>query len=470
MTARENMLRLRQLSGLRLGTDGLCALFVAASIAAFAPMDFAANASETAGNVQASTDSTADESANQSADYHLSPGDVLMIVVYDQPQLSGEFIIDGGGGLLLPLAGPVSLSGLTLVEAQKLIQDRFADGVLVKPGVSIRIKEYRPIFVTGSVRRPGSYPFIMRESVKAALASAGGKGQPIEKSLNGTVGAVSDFITAQQQVRQLEANYAALFVRNARLEAQRDERENFVMPTLVGLTPRSVDFERAYTTENEVFNRLTETYRGQVQTLLKQRPLIQAEIDAVMNQIARQKEHLDIVKNHLADLELLFSKGLLTKAVLQNQQIEKSIVEGQVSNLQAEVARLQQSMGELDVRLGDVRAAFVTQTVTQLQDTSQRLRDIENSIGPARRLLNVKAQGADSEGNAPDYTIRISRVVDGSMTTFDATEETILSPGDVVEAIMKRPISDSDSSPSTQAILELDPTSAVAESAEPASR
>ena len=92
-----------------------------------------------------------------SADYRLAPGDRLTIVVYDQPQLSGQFIIDGGGGVLLPLAGGVSLTGLTLADAQKLIQDRFADGVLVQPAVSVRITEYRPIFVTGSVRKAGSY-------------------------------------------------------------------------------------------------------------------------------------------------------------------------------------------------------------------------------------------------------------------------------------------------------------------------
>ena len=160
-------------------------------------------------------------------------------------------------------------------------------------------------------------------------------------------------------------------------------------------------------------------------------------------QIAKQKDHLNIVNDHLADLELLFSKGLLRKDVLLNQRIEKSIVEGQVSNLQAQVARLQQSMGELDVRLGDVKAAFQTQTLTQLQDTSQRLRDIENSIGSARRLLQVKAQGVDSD--APEYTIRVSRTRDGSMTTFDATEDTVLLPGDVVEVQMKRQIWEDDS-------------------------
>ena len=197
-------------------------MFLAVTMAAFAPMNFAAQASETAGDAQVSA--SAVDSAAPSADYRLAPGDRLTIVVYDQPQLSGQFIIDGGGGILLPLAGGVSLSGLTLAEAQKLIQDRFADGVLVQPAVSVRITEYRPIFVTGNVRKPGSYRFMIGQSVKAAVAAAGGEGEPIEQNFNG---AISDYITAEQRVRQLEADHSILLMRKARLEAQRDGQRQF---------------------------------------------------------------------------------------------------------------------------------------------------------------------------------------------------------------------------------------------------
>ena len=396
----------------------------------------------------------------QSADYRLAPGDRLTIVVYDQPQLSGQFIVDGGGGILLPLAGGVSLSGLTLAEAQQLIQDRFADGVLVQPAVSVRITEYRPIFVTGNVRKPGSYRFMIGQSVKAAIAAAGGEGEPLEQNFNG---AVSDYITAEQRVRQLEADHSVLLMRKARLEAQRDGNENFVMPMLVGLSHRNVDFELAYSAESDTFSRLAEMYRSQVQALQNQRPRIEAEIDAVTNQIAKQKEHLAIVNSHLADLEHLFGKGLLRKDVLLNEQIQKTLVEGQLSNLQAQVARLRQTMGDLDIRLGDVKANYLRQTLAELQDTSQRLREVETSIGPARRLLQVKAQGAGGDVDEAEYSIRISRVRDGGMITVDATDETMLSPGDVVEVKLKRRISDSAPSLSTQAIRELDPTSSVAE-------
>ncbi len=79
---------------------------------------------------------------------------------------------------------------------------------------------------------PGSYLSIPGESVKAAIAAAGGEGHPIEQPLSV---AVSEFITAQQRVRQLEANHAELLLRKARLEAQRDGQQNFGMSIRVAL-------------------------------------------------------------------------------------------------------------------------------------------------------------------------------------------------------------------------------------------
>ena len=233
MTAQKQALHLKRRGSLafrifRMNTPLAAVLSI--TMALLSTTNFAAMASETVGDVHVSVA----ELEASSSDYRLASGDRLTILVYDQPQLSGQFIIDGGGGILLPLAGAVSLSGLTLAEAQKIIQDRFADGVLVQPAVNVRITDYRPIFVTGNVRKPGSYRFIIGQSVKAAMAAAGGKGEPLEFNFNN---AMSEFITAEQRVRQLEADHAILVMRKARLEAQRDGNDNFVMPLLVGLTP-----------------------------------------------------------------------------------------------------------------------------------------------------------------------------------------------------------------------------------------
>jgi hypothetical protein len=150
---------------LSLGSIRLFALVLALSVAPLVTTDFGAKAAETAGESDSShalhalamqtageVDSShafADQTAanvdepemgsadagttsakvasevpgEESGDYRLSPGDLLHLVVLDQPQLSGEFIVDGGGSVLLPLAGSVRLSGRTLAEAQKIVQD-----------------------------------------------------------------------------------------------------------------------------------------------------------------------------------------------------------------------------------------------------------------------------------------------------------------------------------------------------------
>ena len=452
-------------------------LFLVVSIIPLAAMDFSVKASEKAGGdspeqasvkadeLEAGSAKSAPRADDALVDYRLAPGDRLTVAVYDEPQLSGDFFIDGGGEVLLPIAGSVRVSGLTLAEAQELIQKQFADGVLVRPAVSVRLKEYRPIFVTGVVKRPGSYRFILGESVKAAIAAAGGVGQAIEQPL--TV-ATSDFVTAVERVRQLEADQVSLLVRKARLEAQRDGRDNFVMPLFVGLNARNVDFERVYSAENDTFLRLEDTYRGQLEALQKQRPRIEAETNAVVDQIANQKKRLEIVNTHLTDLEYLFRKGLLRKEVLLNQQIEQTLVQSQLSTLQAQVAHLRQIAGELDVKLGDVKATYLRQVLGELQDTAHRLREIETTIDPARKLLDIKAEAASEVTDEQDYVILIGRVEQGRLVNFNGTSETMLLPSDVVEVKRKRRDPGNMESPSTEAFLS--PTSVLAKESALSSR
>ena len=176
--------------------------------------------------------------------------------------------------------------------------------------MSVRIKEYRPIFVTGDVKRPGSYRFMFGESVKAAVATAGGEGAATERLPTITA---SDFISAEERVRQLEEEYVSLLVRKARLEAQRDERGNFVMPLLVGLNTRNVDFERVYSAESDTFLRLSQNYTDQVDTLQKQRPRIETEIEAVIKQIAKQNEHLNIVNGRSRRSRAPLQEGLFAQ-------------------------------------------------------------------------------------------------------------------------------------------------------------
>lgn len=106
--------------------------------------------------------------------YQLGSGDQVKVVVYGEEDLSGEFELDGTGIVAMPLIGPVNIGGKDLSNAEALISEKLADGFLINPRVSIEILNYRPFYILGEVKDPGSYPYVNGMTVLNAIALASG--------------------------------------------------------------------------------------------------------------------------------------------------------------------------------------------------------------------------------------------------------------------------------------------------------
>ena len=106
--------------------------------------------------------------------YPLAGGDKLRVIVYDAPDLGGEFTIGGTGTIAMPLVGEVSALGLTTTELAKRVQDKLAQGVMKDPRVSVEVLNYRPYYILGEVNKPGEYPFTNGLTVLSAVADGGG--------------------------------------------------------------------------------------------------------------------------------------------------------------------------------------------------------------------------------------------------------------------------------------------------------
>lgn len=114
--------------------------------------------------------------ARAQTDYVIGPQDVLTVAVYDHPDLSGRFTVEGDGTLTFPLIGRVKAAGLTLRALEEALTVRFADGYLKNPQVSVSVDEYKSqrVFLMGEVRVPGAYQLTGDMTVLEALAKAGG--------------------------------------------------------------------------------------------------------------------------------------------------------------------------------------------------------------------------------------------------------------------------------------------------------
>jgi polysaccharide export outer membrane protein len=106
--------------------------------------------------------------------YRLGPGDEIRILVFGQQDLSGTFQIAANGAIAFPLLGDIQAASLSAAEVSQRLADRLKQGVVKQPSVSVEIVRYRPFYILGEVRNPGSYPFTPGMTVLKAVATAGG--------------------------------------------------------------------------------------------------------------------------------------------------------------------------------------------------------------------------------------------------------------------------------------------------------
>ena len=112
--------------------------------------------------------------AQNAAAYKLDVGDKVHITVFDEPDLTGDFDVNDQGIVSLPLIGQVHIAGMTLSEAQDFITQKYAANYLINPRVNVQILNYRPFYVIGEVKTPGSYAYVNGITVLNAVALAGG--------------------------------------------------------------------------------------------------------------------------------------------------------------------------------------------------------------------------------------------------------------------------------------------------------
>jgi polysaccharide biosynthesis/export protein len=114
--------------------------------------------------------------------YVIEEKDILNIQVRGEPDLSVTSRVTEKGEIWIPLLENVKVAGLTTQEAAQFLQDRFEDGYLNNPMVTVEINAQqmvalseKEIYVSGQVNSPGPIPLAGKYiTVFEAINKAGG--------------------------------------------------------------------------------------------------------------------------------------------------------------------------------------------------------------------------------------------------------------------------------------------------------
>ena len=121
----------------------------------------------------AETGTDADDFVVQN-DYILGQGDTISIQVFDEPDLTLSTSVGTSGSINYSYLGDIKVAGKSPVQLERHIAGLLKDGYLVNPSVNVAVLEYRPFYINGEVRTPGSYPYQPGLTLDKAIALAGG--------------------------------------------------------------------------------------------------------------------------------------------------------------------------------------------------------------------------------------------------------------------------------------------------------
>jgi polysaccharide export outer membrane protein len=109
------------------------------------------------------------------AQYTIGAQDLLKITVFDEPDLTNSYRVDGDGFITFPYINRVAAGGLKLGELQDRIRTLLAAGFIRNPQVRVEIGEFKSqsVLVSGEVRQPGKITMTGSMTLLEALAAAG---------------------------------------------------------------------------------------------------------------------------------------------------------------------------------------------------------------------------------------------------------------------------------------------------------
>ncbi|HTO63034.1 MAG TPA: polysaccharide biosynthesis/export family protein [Bradyrhizobium sp.] len=363
--------------------------------------------------------------------YRIGVGDKLAIIVYGQPDLSGDSTVDQNGNIRLPMIGDVSAINLTLGELEGSISRAFAQGFVRDPTVSIRVAEFSPIYVLGMVRTPGLFPYREGLSVLGAIARAGGIGSS-EAQQSGLLG---NLLQAEERVRLLEINRVALVTRRARLTALQSGHDRIDFPDVSGLIADPARIAQIRDGEQAAFDSERQALQQETEALQNQIPRLQAEIASLNHQLELEQQQRDLHHQLVADYDQLNKTGLARKSTYIEVKREEARIEEAIGRLQSDSLKAELSIGDVNFKITELRNTYQRRVTTELRETDRSLLDLTVTLPAAQhaRAALGRQIGLLSAAQAQQPAITVIRAKGTSTVKYAAAADFLLQPGDVVQ-------------------------------------
>ncbi len=347
---------------------------------------------------------------------------------FQRIDLTGEYAIDEGGQIAIPLLGRITARGHSTETLRAAVIARF-ERQMSRPGdVSVVLLKRQPIYILGKVKSEGTIEFVPDMMVLHAVAIAGGVSTPeLEASR------FADFIRAVADKSRSADKLVRLYARQSALVARRDEKETLEVPEAMlrfakrEHASKALDAAKLRLASEQELN-LSER-RGLKDRIAQQERLL----EGIKSRIADISKELDIRRAKSERLLLLAKRGVTTSTTSdaahesyvmardRRDEVKQALVAAEI-----ELARLQTELAVLDAKVAEQNSREIAELDAQIAEAETSMDASSAIVAMASRLY----QPADGKDSRVNYTI-LRKTADG-ISRISASQTTALVPGDVL--------------------------------------
>lgn len=194
-----------------------------------------------------------------------------------------------------------------------------------------------------------------------------------------------DMTIPRSQLAQVNTQLAQLVGRRARLEAERDGRDEVVFPA--GFAEENEEERQVAARERLYLRESRETRRQQSEQLRERIGQYEREVEGTSAQIAAKAKEIELIAVELAGVESLFRQNLIPISRVTGLQREVARLGGEKGALEAGVAKARGQIAEIRVQLLSLEQKVKADAVKDLGEVEASIAQLLERKVTAEELL-----------------------------------------------------------------------------------
>jgi polysaccharide export outer membrane protein len=366
--------------------------------------------------------------------YEVAAGDVLLITVYGDQQLSGSFPVSPDGNIGYPVLGNIPVIGKTVTTISSEIGADLKEHI-PNLSVAVAVKEYAPVFIIGEVQRPGKYEFRPGMIALELFALGGGLR---EKTTQGNVPGVQ-MVALRQEYEDMGLQLFGQEVKRARLEAEMNSKPfNYVFDPASSRQDLA-SAKRMIESERKLYNQRLYAMETERKSLERQRQGYADEIATLEKSGHLRDEELALLNEDVLAAKNLVDRGLTPKTQLREKQREVSATNRDALEFGSFLARARQNLAEIEGRLlalQDQRRNDAAKDIREIDLDMLRLRRKMAFVLQSMAELGIAVQRAAEADQELKIRFSTIRSEDNAYRETSIAEYEPIHAGDIVRVTL----------------------------------